>query len=404
MFKKRVLIPFSALLILVTGGYLWYASTYLRPTSPVTVTIGVVSPTREEDNYGEIVLAAERDINEYCESLDNRFRFQFAVKYCNAKVSQATSITRDFKESGISLVVGHAWSPMCEASLPYANENGVLLLSPSASSSTLSLTGDNLYRLTPTDTVQARICSEMLTSLGCDAVVVLQRGDAWADAIYSALEKECSDKGLEIIDRIRYDPEEYEFSSYLERAKMSISGGVEVYGRDGVALQFIGLSEAYLVLQQAQAYPALNETLWLGTDGSSDVERVVDYAGGQASRVGLIGAILAKPRWVVEGVDDPSFQDAALYDCCWVYALSVLEADSASAADVGAVLPGVASGYKGVTGLCVLDQNGDRDIVDFVLKGYSEISPGVYAFHDYGFYNSTSNTIAWDESIYNLIT
>src|SRR4030042_2058507 len=261
MFKKRVLIPFSALLILVTGGYLWYASTYLRPTSPVTVTIGVVSPTREEDNYGEIVLAAERDINEYCESLDNRFRFQFAVKYCNAKVSQATSITQDFKESGISLVVGHAWSSMCEASLPYANENGVLLRSPSPSSSTLSLTGDHLYRLTPTDTVQARICSEMLASLGCDAVVVLQRGDAWADAIYSALEKECSDKGLEIIDRIRYDPEEYEFSSYLERANMSIPGGVEVYGRDGVALQLIGLSEAYLVLQQAQEYPALHATL-----------------------------------------------------------------------------------------------------------------------------------------------
>jgi ABC-type branched-subunit amino acid transport system substrate-binding protein len=368
----------------------------------VLVTIGVASPTGEEDNYEEIVQAAERDINAYCEEQGSRYRFQFILKYCDAQASKAASITREFKESGISLVIGHVWSSMCEASLQYVNENDVLLLSPASSSSTLSLPGDNLYRLTPPDAVQGWMCSEMLESLGYEAVVVLQRGDSWADAIYGALEKECAKKGVEIIDRIRYDPEEQEYHTYLERANRSLLMGVDTYGREGVAVQLIGFSEACVVLLQAQAYPALMETVWLGTEGSSDTYMVVYDAGEPASQVGLIGAVVAPPGWVVEGVGAMSFFDAALYDCCWVYALSVLEADGTSATDVVEVLPRVASGYRGVTGLCVLDENGDREMVDFALKGYSETSPGSYAFWEYGFYNSTSNTITWDESVYNL--
>lgn len=401
MKDKRVLIPVFVLL-LVLGGYLWYTSTYPSPESPVLVTIGVASPTREEDNYEEIVLAAERDINAYCEDQGSQYRFQFIVKYSDAQTSKAASVTREFKESGVSLVIGHAWSSMCEASLQYVNENDVLLLSPSSSSSALSLSGDNLYRLTPPDTVQAWMCSEMLASLGYEAVVVLQRGDSWADAIYNALETECADKGVEIIDRIRYGSEEYDFSTYLERVNRSLLMGVETYGRGGVAVQLIGFSEAFVVLQQAQEYPALMETVWLGTEGTSDTLKVVNYAGEPASTVGLIGAVVAPPSWVVEGVEAPSFFDAALYDCCWVYALSVLEADGVSAADVGDVLPRVASAYRGVTGLCVLDENGDREIVDFVLKGYSEISPGSYAFKEYGFYNSTTGQITWNDKIREL--
>lgn len=401
MKDRRVIIPVFMLLV-VLSGYLWYTSIYPGPEGPVTVTIGVASPTREEDNYEEIVLAAERDINVYCEEQDTLYRFQFSVKHCDSQTSQALAVTQEFKESGVSLVIGHAWSPMCEASLQYVNENDVILLSPSSSSFTLSLPGDNLYRLTPPDTVQARVCSEMLASLGYDAAVVLQRGDAWADAIYGALDAECADKGVAIIDRIRYDPEEQDYHTYLERANRSLLMGVETYGRECVAVQLIGFSEAYVVLQQAQAYPALMETVWLGTDGTSDTRKVVDYAGEPASTVGLIGTVVAQPSWIVEGVEAPSFFDAALYDCCWVYALSMLEVNSTSATDVIDVLPGVASAYKGVTGPCVLDENGDRAMVDFVLKGYSETSPGSYAFWEYGFYNSTTDQITWNEKIQEL--
>jgi len=401
MLDKRVMIPVFVLLV-VLGGYLWYTSIYPGLEGPVLVTIGVASPTREDDNYEEIVLAAERDVNAYCEDQDTLYRFQFSVKYCDAQTSKALAVTREFKESGISLVIGHAWSSMCKASLQYVNENDVLLLSPASSSSTLSLPGDNLYRLTPPDTVQAWMCSEMLASLDYEAVVVLQRGDAWADAIYSALEKECAEKGVEIIDRIRYGPEEQDYYTYLERANRSLLMGVETYGRKGVAVQLIGFSEAFVVLLQAQAYPALMETVWLGTEGSSDTLKVVDHAGEPASTVGLIGAGVAPPGWVVDGVEAPSFFDAALYDCCWVYALSMLEADSTSATDVVEVLPRVASTYRGVTGICVLNENGDREMVDFALKGYSETSPGSYAFKEYGFYNSTTGQITWDDKIQEL--
>lgn len=141
---------------------------------------------------------------------------------------------------------------------------------------------------------------------------------------------------------------------------------------------------------------------------------IAEDAGEQASMVGLIGPV-ASPSYSHANLDLKEigerfgfyqtweyFHLATAYDCCWIYALSVLEASSSSAPDVKAVLPSVAAGYTGASGPCVLDENGDRLIVNYALRGYAETSPGVYGFHQYGFYNATTDTVAWDELVYEL--
>ena len=382
---------------------------------PLTVLIGVACSTDSGLNgTEEMVRLAQGDINAYCEERGSRFRFEFLVESCSGRSAVALNVTKTFKASGIDFIVGHGWSSLCDASLEYVNENDILLLSPSSSSPKLCIPDDNLFRLAPPDSTQGPVIAKMLKSYGIEAVVVMQRGDEWADCIYATFEPSYQALGGVIIHRIRYGPEDTEFSDHLEVAESHIQEAFAEYGKEHVALQVISFAEAMPTLLQAQDYPTLMNVTWFGTEGTVDFRMIADDAGEQASKVGLIGPV-ASPSYSYANLDLKEigkrfgfyqtweyFHLATGYDCCWIYALSVLEASSPSALEVKAVLPGVAADYSGASGPCVLDENGDRLIVNYALRGYAETSPGMYGFHQYGFYNATTDTISWSELVESL--
>jgi len=92
------------------------------------------------------------------------------------------------------------------------------------------------------------------------------------------------------------------------------------------------------------------------------------------------------------------YYDANIYDCCWVMALSVLEAGSAEGKEVIEFLPDVATAYNGATGAIILDENGDRDAVDYALWGYFEVDGELRCLRC-GLYNCTTDSVTWDEEL-----
>jgi ABC-type branched-subunit amino acid transport system substrate-binding protein len=93
-----------------------------------------------------------------------------------------------------------------------------------------------------------------------------------------------------------------------------------------------------------------------------------------------------------------SYNDAYVYDCCWVMALSVLKAGTDDGDVVRTVLPSVASNYSGMSGPCKLDAYGDRAAVDYDIWGYFEVD-GETKCLKCGFYNATTGTVTWDERL-----
>jgi ABC-type branched-subunit amino acid transport system substrate-binding protein len=92
------------------------------------------------------------------------------------------------------------------------------------------------------------------------------------------------------------------------------------------------------------------------------------------------------------------YYDANIYDCCWVMVLSVLEAGTADGTEVAKVLPEVAAGFTGATGPCILDENGDREGVDYDLWGYFEVD-GTCESLRCGTYHHESDSVEWDEAL-----
>ena len=86
----------------------------------------------------------------------------------------------------------------------------------------------------PDDTIQAPAIAAMLKAHGIQAVVVMQRGDAWADGIYNYFEPAYTNAGGVIIEKIRYAGEATEFSNYLQTAEDLVAGAIATYGVEHV--------------------------------------------------------------------------------------------------------------------------------------------------------------------------
>ncbi len=83
-----------------------------------------------------------------------------------------------------------------------------------------------------------------------------------------------------------------------------------------------------------------------------------------------------------------------MYDACWLYALSIIEAWTTDTTFVKQALPIVAEDYQGASGLCRFDVYGDRYSVDYRVWGYG-LKDGQVTAVDYGYYDSSDGRVTW---------
>ena len=84
------------------------------------------------------------------------------------------------------------------------------------------------------------------------------------------------------------------------------------------------------------------------------------------------------------------------YDAAWLYALTLLEADSFERSVLAETLPKVGAGYRGVTGFVVLDEAGDRVNACYDVWGYV-VEDGVTVCRRVGYIDGSSGSVFWLE-------
>jgi len=311
---------------------------------------------------------------------------------------------QSFKAMDVNLICGGRWSSQASAALSYVNENNILLWSPSSTMQTLAIPDDNLYRMCPTDRIQAPAIAEMLWSWGIEACLVIQRGDSWADGIYNIFEIEYPKRGGVILGQVRYAAEVVEFSSYVETANSIITEAIEEYGVEKVAPLFIGFSEGATLVTQAADYPTLLSVYWFSTDGTVFEVRHLDDAPKASAHLKLFGTLAApgySPKYSALSkryrdltAIPMGFYDSADYDCNWVLVNAVLEAGSVDALDVIPLIRTISDNMYGVSGWCRLNDDGDRDIIDYDIWGIDYVE-GEPDFVRYGIYDGWADEVTW---------
>lgn len=379
----------------------------VEPLAGKTIKIGNIidsDPALEWNvPYSDEILV--HDMNELADALGYDVTFEILVDSAQSQGAIHLEKVQSFKAMDINLVIGGRWSSQASAALSYVNENNILLWSPSSTAPTLRIADDNLYRMCPDDTVQAPAIAEMLWSWGIEAIIVIQRADAWADGIYNILKPEYEAKGGVVEEQIRYQTESREFSSYLASAELIAQDLVDEYGAEHVAIEYICFGEdGSVLLTQVEDYPTLWSLMWFGSDGSALTQLIHDNSPSQADHVILPSTFAAPGKseifinlfnryHAVTGVTF-SYYDACTYDIMTTLFESITSAQSTDPEDLIPLQHQVTYGKWGASGWTLLNDAGDRKASNYDIWGYSYIGDEA-VFANYGLYDGAAGTVTW---------
>lgn len=232
---------------------------------------------------------AQDDINSYLRNIGSPYRVMVRIEDTQADPEAGLAGLKRLAAEGIRIVIGPMRSDVAAGVLDYANEEGILLLSPSSTTPALAIPGDNLYRLVPADTLQAKAVTQLMEAEGVKAVLPLYMGDIYGDELVAQTTKYFDAAGGTVLEGIRYAPGTTDFAAAVGELGQAAERAIRQFGPDGVAVYVIAFDEITAMLEAAAGNPWLTQVRWYGSDAHALYPGVVrdDSVGAVAASVKL---------------------------------------------------------------------------------------------------------------------
>lgn len=354
-----------------------------------TIDVGVMLPatgdiaSHGQDSRIAVELAAD-DFNAYLEQQDADWRVNLIVEDTQTDPIVALEKIQSLNAKGVNFILGTQSSAELRNIKPYADSNGIILLSPSSTSPKLALV-DTIFRLVPDDTQQGIVIGRLLAHYGIEVVIPIYRADVWGDGLYESSRQNSEDMGIIVDEGIRYSPEITVFSSEADLLNGKVTQYLDA-GHDiqNIAVLMISFSEAVHLLNSASAYDTLAQTTWFGSDASSNDDAITGdpIAAQFVADVGLITTQFApsdneKYEHVKAHLENvigsaPSNYAYSAYDSLWVLGLAIEQTGSTDTDLLVGAIPGVAANHVGAIGTIVFNEYGDLAISDYDLWHVSD--------------------------------
>jgi branched-chain amino acid transport system substrate-binding protein len=344
------------------------------------------------------------DYNEYLDKLGMDTTVEFLIDDATGQAAVHLEKVQGYKSMDVNVFIGGGWSSQAQAALSYCNDNDMLMWSSSSTSPLLAIADDNLYRMCPTDLIQAPAIAEMLWSAGIEAVILIQRGDAWADGIYNYLEPAYTAKGGVILEKIRYAGEATEFANYLQTAEDIAQDAVAEYGAEHVGVEIISFSEFVVMMSQAQDFPTMYDLTWFGSDGTTLSQQACDDAPEAVTHLKVHSTYAAPAdsdkfndlydRYFALVAQPFGYYSACSYDIGWVLMESIMNTQSLDATVLIPVQHRTAYNNFGASGWNQLNEDGDRYGSNYQIWSYKYDGDVVIPYVT-GLFDGITGQVTW---------
>jgi branched-chain amino acid transport system substrate-binding protein len=235
------------------------------------------------------------------------------------------------------------------AAKEYADANNITLISYSSTSSSLSIEGDNLFRLVPDDTYQGKIIAERMIKDGIKVIVPIWRGGLYGNDLYKSTKLSFEELGGEVEEGINYKPYTGKFATSLhrinflmwnqelEKLNAIVADAIKKYGANSVGVYVISFDEITPILIQSTLYENLGKVRWYGSDKiaqNHQITKNIDAAlfamktnlsnplysiDSESKKLHDLREVLEKQLHEVSSITYP----ALAYDSYWIAALSL---------------------------------------------------------------------------------
>ena len=221
---------------------------------------------------------AEYDVNKHFEKMNSSSHFNLLMANSKSSPEGALEAIKQLHSVGAKIIVGPAFGATVNATKEYADANNIILISYSSTSSSLSIEGDNLFRLVPDDTYQGKIVAERMIKDGIKVIVPIWRGGLYGSDLYKSTTSYFEKLGGEVEEGINYKPHTGKFATSLhrinflmwnqelEKLNAIVSDAVKKYGANSVGVYVISFDEITPILIQSTLYENLEKVRWYGAD------------------------------------------------------------------------------------------------------------------------------------------
>ena len=363
---------------------------------------------------------ALRDVNESFKKTHTNLGVGLIIEDTHTNPAFGIKELKDLASKGIRIVIGPSTSAELEAIKDYANNNGIILLSPSSTAPLLATSGDNIFRLVPDDTHQAEAIATQMRKDGIRVVIPMWRADVYGDRLVNSTKGDFQMLGGTVVDGVGYAPPVGHFSASLDRINLvlwdqqlksldsKVTQAISRYGTEKVGVYIVAFDEVVPIFIQAQDLPSLSKVRWYGSDGSvlnSGLIRNVE-AAKFAAKTSFLNPIYAirvshnnKTNLVESEIQNmiariPRSYASVAYDSLWIAALT--ENASRATNDINTLtktLVQTANSYTGITGNTTLNEAGDRKYASYDFWGVRD-NNGVFTWEPVNRYyqgNVTNN-------------
>jgi branched-chain amino acid transport system substrate-binding protein len=370
-----------------------------------TVRFGALLPiTGVSSSSGKSTEAALEmalnDVNANFSKSNSSLRYELVMHDTESDPTVSLEKLRLLAKEGIRIVIGPATSAELKATKDFADKNDIILFSPSSTAPSLAVEGDNVFRLVPDDSHQAKAISKMMWDQGIRLVVPFWRDDVYGSELMQAVRANFQALGGEFdkdAEKLGYAPRTGHLAASLHRINFimwdnalkvlesRLQSTISQYGIDKVGVYMVSLDEVTPIFIQAYSHPVLSKVKWYGSDGSALNDALVrHYESGffavntsfynpiprfdnnNDDNGNLYDNLLEKIRKEVH--TEPSPYSAAAYDILWVAAIAENMTrhnvnnitDIQGIQDLRDAIIRSAKSYIGVTGNTTLNNMGDR--------------------------------------------
>jgi branched-chain amino acid transport system substrate-binding protein len=383
---------------------------------------GSGAQTRIADAPNVVTVGALLDLSAGWTSLgeSSKATLDLALADANARLAKAGSNTRlalkvidvagdaaksvaavdELAKDGIHVAVGPEKSSEVAAVRSAADKDGVIVISQGSTASSLSLPGDNVFRLVPDDRSEGAAMVALLRKQHVTAVVPVWRADAGNAGLAGSMRKLFHGT---VAAGAQYAESSPDFAAAVAKASSEVKA-LKARGKH-VGVYLAGFDEVVQLFHDATTDATLRSVPWYGSDGVAlshvlvsdrTAARFASRIGYPNPTIGLDNAAAARAAGVLGKVraqlgHAPDSLSLGAYDALEI----VAKAAQAGGGDVTAAgLRTAANGYVGLSGKIQLNAADDRaygsfDFWSVCSKGGRATWVRTYSFLSSGFGKGT---------------
>lgn len=346
----------------------------VEPTSDTIKLAALLSMSGELGSKGEIrQFALEKGVeqtNKKWQENGSKLQFELKVEDTESDGDVALEKAKALWEEGYKIFVAGS-SAELEKLTPWANEQGAIIISYSSTSPALSVVGDNLFRMVPDDTQQAKALANLLSFEGMYGIVPVYRDDVYGQELTKLLTDEIKELQGVIAEPVVYQPEANNWDEIITQVAAAVESlNLE---KKHVAVVTISFDEATKLLEQSAKVESLNDIRWFSSETITNSPLIIqdNQIAQYAVEKQLTGVTFGIPdsdlsksvQAAIEEFAKGDFHPDALfaYDIPGMLATAIDKLDEPN--NTEKLLAGMIEGsslYAGVTGWTYLQENGDR--------------------------------------------